>query len=290
MLFYILYKLGESFALAFPVKASYAVASFISDIKYWLSPRERREMVENLKLVLPDEPEKALRRYSREIFINFSRYLVDFFRFKKTDLAYVNSHVEIPGREYIDEGLKKGKGVVILTAHLGSWELGGAVMGLLGYSMNALVLEHKNRRVNNFFVTQRQIKNEKVISTTFALRKCLGALTNNELLAIVGDKDYANSGVVVKFFGKDTLLPKGPAVLSLKTGAAIVPGYTARIKDDKFRLIFERPVEFSPGGNFEEDVEALTGLCARRLEAGIQKYPTQWYCFRRFWLRKEGAG
>lgn len=283
MLFFLLYKIGIILALIFPVRIGYKVAGFISDIKYLFSPLERREIVENLKLVLPDTDVKTLRRYSKEIFRNFSKYLVDFFRFEKVDLDYVKGHVEIVHKDYIDEALKKGKGVMILSAHLGNWELGGITMGLLGYPMNAIVLEQKNKLVNRFFVNQREMKNEKVIPMSFAARKCLNVLMNNELLAIMGDKDYTNNGVIVKFFGRDTLFPKGPAAFSLKTGAVIVPGATIRTDKDYFKLIFDKPVEYSPGADFDKDLTALAQRCADALEDFIRKYPDQWYCFRRFW-------
>ena len=283
MLFFFLYYIGAIVALSIPVRVSYKIASFIVAIKYLLSLSERREMVENLKLVLPGKDLKTLKGYAREIFRNFSMYLVDFFRFKKVDLQYVKEHVELVNKNFIDEALQKGKGAIILSAHLGSWELGGAAMGVVGYPINVVALDHKNKLVNKFFIRQRQMKNERVISIGIALKKCFRVLKNNELLAIVGDKDFTNNGLVSKFFGKDTLLPKGPAVFSLKTGAAIIPGFVIRDHDENCRLIFEKPIEYAPSGDFEKDVINLTACCAKVLEDCIRRYPTQWYCFRKFW-------
>lgn len=284
MLFFLLYKIGAVLALALPVQINYNIAVFVSEIKYFFSFAEKQEMVENLKLVMPNEDTANLRAYSKEIFANFSNYLVDFFRFKKLNLEYIKEHIEIIGKNYVDEALKKGRGAILLSAHLGNWELGGAVVGLLGYPINALALDHNNKLVNDFFIKQRQMKNEKNISINFAIRKCLSALNNNELIAIVGDKDFTNNGAIVKFFGKETLLPKGPAVFHLKTGAVIIPCYLIRVKGDNFRLIFEKPVEYTPSGDFDTDIVSLTGCCAARLEAPIRKYIRQWYCFRKFWL------
>lgn len=284
MLFFILYKIGEFIALALPIRISYKFACLVSEVKYFFSFREKREMIENLKAVLPGEDVKTLKKYSGKIFANFSKYLVDFLRFKKLDLSYIKEHVPVTGINYVDEALKKGKGAILLSAHIGSWELGGAVMGILGYPINAFALDHKNRLVNDFFIRQRRVNNEKIISTAFGVRKCLNALSNNELVAIVGDKNYVNYGVVAEFFGKNTLLPKGPAVFSLKTGAVIVPAYLLRTGDDNFELVFEKPIEYSPSGDFDNDVKALTERCAKSLENCIRRFPTQWYCFERFWI------
>ena len=176
MIMFILYKIGAIVALAVPVRIGYAMATFIAYFKYIFSYREKHEVVENMKLVLPNADAKTLKSCSREIFVNFSKYLIDFFRFKKIDLKYVKEHVEIVHLDYIDAALKKGKGAIILSAHIGSWELGGATMSLRGYSLNAIVLNHNDKLVNEFFVNQRRMKSEKVISANFALRKCFNAL------------------------------------------------------------------------------------------------------------------
>lgn len=283
MLFFILYKIGIFLALLFPVKTGYKLAFFVSRIKHVFSFKEKREILGNLRVVLPDADLKTLRRYSRDIFVNFSKYLVDFFRFENLDVDYINNHVELVNRHYVDDALKAGKGAIILSAHLGNWELGGVAMGILGYKMNAVALGHKNKLINDFFVNQRQRKNEHVIPISVALKQCFKVLRGNEVLAILGDRDFTNTGVAVKFFGKETVLPKRPAVFSLKTGAAIVPAFTIRAHDDKFELIYDKPIEYSPTGDFDKDVVNLVGLYAKVLEDYIKRYPTQWYCFRRFW-------
>jgi KDO2-lipid IV(A) lauroyltransferase len=284
MAFFLLYKIGEFLALRLPVGMSYRIAVLISRVKYAFSPSERREMIENLRCVLPDSGEGELGKYVKEILANFSLYLVDFFRFKKIDLEYIERHVEVVGENHLDDALAKGKGVILLTAHLGNWELGGAVIGVLGYPMNVIAMDHKNKLVNNFFINQRRIKGERIISLSFAVRRSMAALANNEFVAILGDKDFTNTGTVVKFFGRDSLMPKGPAALSLKTGAVIIPGFMIRIKGGKFRLFFERPVEYSASGDPEKDMVGITEVCTRRIEDVIKHFPTQWYCFRRFWL------
>ncbi|MCX5715926.1 MAG: lysophospholipid acyltransferase family protein, partial [Candidatus Omnitrophica bacterium] len=283
MIFFIFYKIGAFLALALPVGISYRIAGAVARVKYMFSRCEKQEMVENLRQVIPGAGEKKLRRYAKEIFINFAMHLVDFLRFQKVDRVFIDGHIPIPGRHFLDEGLKKGKGVIIVSAHIGSWELGGAVLGVLGYPFNVVALDHKNSRVNDFFVKQRQMKGETVISIHRPGRSCFSCLKEKKILTLVGDKDFTNNGAVIKFFGKDTLLPKGPAVLSLKTGATIIPAATIRVRNDNFKLVFDRPIEYTPCGDFEKDVVNLMRLYITVLECYIRENPTQWYCFRRFW-------
>lgn len=281
---YLLYKIGSILAVVLPIRFSYRVAEFIADIKYIVSRRERFWMRENLRMVMPVATRKGLRRCSRQIFRNFAKYLVDFFRFEILNPEYIKSHIEIEGLEYIDSALEEGKGAIILSAHLGNWEIGGAALALMGYPMNCVALDHKNALVNNFFIHQRQINKEKVISIRFTLRRCFNCLEDNELLAILGDKDFTNTGIPITFFSKIALIPKGPALFSIKTGAVIIPGYTVRMKDDYFQMVFTRPIRPNPTGDLQRDLAELTSLCIERLQEFIKRYPSQWYCFRQIFM------
>ena len=203
--------------------------------------RERHAVVENLKIIL-NKPscDKEIRVITRDVFRNFAKYLVDFFRFSLIDDEYIKRFVRLEGRENLEEALKRGKGVIILSAHLGNWELGGYVLGKLGYNMNAVVLTHKNEKVNNFFINQRFMGNFKSIEIGATLRGCYRALKGNELLALLGDRNFSSTGLMAEFFGKPALMPKGPAALALRTGATVLPTYMVREEDDTFRLIFEK--------------------------------------------------
>lgn len=267
-----------------PSCIGYRVACFLADCKFLFSRTERREIVGNFRLIFPHKSIRTLRGYARQIFRNFSKYLFDFLRFQRVNREYINRHIEVVNLEYIDEALKNGKGAIILSAHMGSWEFGGVTMSTLGYPMNVVVLEHKNKYVNRFFIKQRERLKEKVIPISIALKRCFSALKNNELLAIVGDRDFTNNGVLARFFGRNTLLPKGPAAFSLKTGAPIIPGFVIRFSDNTCKLIFEKPVEYSPTGDFDKDLLGLIEKYTKVLESYIKKYPTQWYCFRRIWI------
>jgi KDO2-lipid IV(A) lauroyltransferase len=90
--------------------------------------------------------------------------------------------------------------------------------------------------------------------------------------------------MILDFFKRPSFLPRGPAALSLLTGAPIIPGFMIREKDDKFRLIIEKPIRFSPSGNKEIDQKTLTERCIERIEKYVKRYPDQWFMFSKFWL------
>jgi len=283
MLNYILYRIGQILALHLPLKISYKIATFISDLHYLFVAKDRKTVKENLEVIFPAKSASEICRIRIEIFRNFAKYLVDFFRFSKLDTQNIKKNIEIQNIHYIDDILSKGKGAIIVSAHLGNWELGGVVIALMGYPFWAVVLPHKYKKVDDFFKSQREIKGVRVIPLGRAARQSLDVLRENKALALVGDRDFSEKGLILDFFGRPAIFPKGPAALALKTGATIIPGFMLRNKDDSFTLKFERPLNFTSTGNKDNDLIGLTTQYKEIFEDYIRKYPEQWYIFRKFW-------
>ncbi len=189
------------------------------------------------------------------------------------------------GIEHLDSALKKGKGVILVSAHLGNWELGGCVLAKLGYDINAVALSHRHRWVNDFFNARRQLLGMKSIPFGSALRRCFKCLQDNRVLALVGDRDYFDNGIQVPFFRKKTIIPKGPAVLSLRFGSPIVLLFIIRNTDDTFVLKFYSLQQITPLGDKEREIRQLTLNYLKIIEDAIREYPQQWHVFRRFWER-----
>lgn len=281
---YILYKIGEWIALTFPLKIAYKFAVVISDVNYLFAFRDRKAVAENLRVIFPEKPLSEIRRIRKRMFRNFAKYLVDFFRFSKVDLEYVSKNVNRSYLHYLDEALSRNKGVIVLSAHLGNWELGGALLGVLGYPLSVVALVHKSKKVNDFFDGHRNSKGVKVIPLGRAAGKCLTVIKEKQVIALVGDRDFQGNGVSVKFFGVDTVFPLGPAVFSQKTGALVVPGFMLRNPDDTFTFQVEPAFEPAVAGDKEKDIRAQVTEYAKLFERYIRAYPDQWYMFRRFWV------
>lgn len=284
---YLLYRIGQFIALYTPLKIGYALAIFFSDLHYIFADKDRQRVAGNLKAIFPEKSDKEINRIRIWMFRNFAKYLVDFFRFEKLDKNYISKNIRIENIEHFNQALAKGKGVIVLTAHLGNWELGGVVIALLGYPFWAVALPHKDRRVNNFFNFQRQSKGVGVIPLGKAVKTSLNILKENKILALVGDRDFTEKGVVMDFFGKPTFFPEGAAAFSLKTGAAIVPGFMVRNKDDSFTLSIEKPIEFRPSLDKEKDIKDIISKYKVVFEDYIRRCPDQWYMFRTFWIENK---
>ncbi|MDD5653922.1 MAG: lysophospholipid acyltransferase family protein [Candidatus Omnitrophica bacterium] len=285
MINYILYRIGQFIALSFPRRIGYKIAIFFSDLHYLFAFKDKRAVRDNLKAVFPHKSDREICRLRLAMFRNFAKHIVDFFRFSKIDREFIEKNIKTENMHYLDEALKKKKGVITLTAHLGNWELGGAVIGTLGYPFWVVALPHKHKKVDDFFNRQRLSKGVHVLALGKSGRGCLRALKENKILGLVGDRDFNESGVIVDFFGKPTIFPEGPAVFSLHIGSVILPGFMIRNKDDNFTFRFEKPIEFHPTGKTGEDTKALVSTYIKVIESYVRKYPDQWYMFRRFWLQ-----
>jgi lauroyl/myristoyl acyltransferase len=286
MISFLLYKLGELLACSMPLTWAYAVAVVFSDLRFFVAGQDRKLVMANLRVIFPEKSVAELREIRRCMFNNFAKYLVDFFRSPCNKSNYYTKFTRVEGFEYFDQALAKGKGVVVLTAHIGNWEMGGQVIGRNGYDFWVVALPHVNKYVNRFFDGRRETGGMKVIPFGKAARLCLQLLKQNKLIGLVGDRDFSNErGIIVDFFGKPTYLPKGPAALAIATGAPIVAGFMIRNPDDTFTLKIQQPIEPAPGqkASNEGDIRELIGRYKTVIADFIRKYPEQWFMFRQFW-------
>lgn len=281
---YYLYRIAEFLTRLLPLSLTYAIAVFLSDCQYFLSKTDREAVRDNLKVILnkQDVPSYMV----RDVFHNFGKYLVDFFIMtKRVNRQFIKESVEIINIEYLNEVLNQGKGGVIVGAHLGNWEIAGAVMGLLGYPLSVVALAHKDERVNAFFNSRREFFGASVIQTNVALRRCLEHLKRNRLVAILADRDFGHHGLKMDFLGKKALIPKGAALFSLKTGAPLIPMSFLRTYDHKFCFKVEKPI-YPPALDEikinDQETAKLIQQYIGFIETGIRKNPSQWLVFRRF--------
>ena len=284
MVNYILYSIGEFLVLFLPVCIGYALAWILSSCQYVFSRVDRAVVKGNLQAIFPNIEKKRLKKYTKGVFISFGLYLADFFRTQKIGLAYIKKYVRLEGQEHIDQALAQGKGLILVSAHIGNWEMGAICLGLLGYPVNAVALTHKHKRVDDFFNRQRESKGVRVIPVQGAVRGCLEAFSRNQIVCLVGDRDFTQGGITAEFFGKPAMIPKGPAVFSIRNKVPIVCCFTIRQGLRGFRFFFNPIIRFVPSGEYEKDIQALTGLYLRQIEDCIRLYPGQWAMFRRFWV------
>jgi len=282
MFYYFLYRLGEFLALHLPLKVSYWLALRTADIFYVLNWRGRQIVKNNLRIALKED-EKNVAHYSRAIFRNFAKNLVEFFRFPKVDTSFLKKFVKIEGQEHFDQAFASQKGIIGMTAHLGNWELCGAVASTLGYPLDVVVLSHRHRLVDDFFTRKRAEKGIKGMPIKSSIKEFTSVLRNNRMLVLAGDRNFSKKGIEVDFFGKSARMPVGMATLALRLKSPVIPGFLIREKDNSFRFIIEKPIVYKTSGNLDADLKNLTRQCLKVIEKYVRKYPEQWATFGQVW-------
>lgn len=274
MLQFLVHKIGIFVIRILPISWSKKIGEILFGLGYWLSPGKSKNARDNLTVVTGSSVTSA----AREIFGHFGRYWVEFFLpLHKKEILRENSMVE--GLHHVMTPCRQGRGVIILAAHLGNWELAAYMTAKLGLELSAVFFTHPNRRIDQVFMEQRRVEGLTVIPwRQDATRRCLEALKQGRILAIAGDIDFQGTGLEVELFGKKTKISRGPVVLARRTGSLIVPGGYVWDNHGKGTLFFDEGID--PRKYTEEELIQKVALA---LEKMIGRYPTQWFCFERIW-------
>ena len=284
---FLLYRLAQGACSLLPLGISYFIAERLGDGHFLFSHKDRNGVLQNLEVICGKIRKKERWEKGRKVFHNFGRYLVEFLRFPKLSRSFFLEDVAVEGLDHLDTALAKGKGAIIISAHLGSWEIGAAQLSLLGYRVNAVVLPHPNPAVNRLFVQMRQQKGIRVVVTEEPVWKLLDCLSRNEILLMVGDRDFSENGIEITFFDRPAVFPKGPVTLALRSGSPLVIAFLLRDPTGRLRLLLRPPIFPKETGPFKENVRALTQDIAHFFEKQIRKDPSQWLIFKPFWDSRE---
>jgi Kdo2-lipid IVA lauroyltransferase/acyltransferase len=250
-----------------------------------LVPKLRRVALFNLRIVFPEWSDAKRDAAIR----NMARYLawqaVEFARFPRYGRSNVEQIIEMEGHENFLEAQRKGKGVLILTGHIGAWELSSFAHAIFGYPMHYMARPLDNARLDEFVNRYRCLSGNQPIYKNESARAVLKALNAGGIVGILADQNtLPEEGVFVDFFGKPACTTTGIARLALHTGAPVVPGYAYwDVQAGKYKLRFDPAVELVDTGNSEQDILENTQRFAKITEAIIRKFPDQWVWIHARW-------
>jgi KDO2-lipid IV(A) lauroyltransferase len=264
---------------------------FVGAMARIVLPHLRRHAEINLQLAFPELSAVERGRIERGTFRNLGRLLGEVSQFPRFDRDNISSIVVYNGLENYLNAKAQGRGVILLTGHIGAWELSVYAHSIYGYPMSFLARRVDNPLVERLAENQRARYGNRSIDKKNSVREVLKTLKSGGVVGILADLNSSREeGVFCDFFGVQACTTAGVATLALRTGAVVLPGYlvwdeTARIH----RLHFEPPIETINTGNQKEDVQVNTERYAKTLEAIIRRHPDQWLWIHRRWrTRPEG--
>lgn len=271
-----------------PRTAAYWLGRAVASIFHAFDQRGRNAVISNCHRILlfngAENPEAEAKKMAGEVFRKFGQYLADFFRYERVMRNELPELVRIEGQKHLEDAMAMGRGVIMVTAHLGNWELGGAIIAALGYPLTSVAFPERVGKTNELFQQQRMRRGMRVLTFGSAAKGALAALARGEIVAMLADRDFTMHRDTLPFFGAPARLPTAPGRISMRTGAPILPAFILRGADNRFDLCFQPPLH----PNKNDDPIRAHKFIRDAIQGAISRDPTQWFVFNDFWA--SGAG
>jgi KDO2-lipid IV(A) lauroyltransferase len=265
----------------------FAGARAIIGVVMTLHGKPRRAIAANLARVLGEDPRsRRVRRATWQMIFHLAYYWADLFRFAQLPAAAMTRLLaRDEGSERLFAARHQGRPVILLTAHLGNWELGGVILRNQRLPVSVVYVPDEFDDAERFRSLLRGSVEEIPIrpQETFASLPVLRALKEGRIVAMQGDRDFNDRGWPVDFFGAPAKFPPGPFHLARMTGAVVLPTFVAYAPDHRFEIEVDAPIEVDPQGDRDEAVRRALTEWVRVLESAVRRWPTQWYTFYDFW-------
>lgn len=265
-----------------------ALGSFVGRLMGRFIPVRKKVVRENLRQAFPDLSSQGLSSLIVKTYRQFILLIVEFIHFDKFRKSRISDVIAgIEGEEHYKR--LSGKPFIVLTAHIGNWELMGAYFTSRGESLTVLAKPLHNPFINQMIVKIRSRAGLEIISTRESnpLKPVLKALKTGRCVCFLADQDARKSGIFVNFFNKPASTFTGPALFSIRTGLPILPVFDVRLEDNRHKIIFHPPIMPQENSlNRNQAMREITQAHARILENMIRKYPDQYFWFHRRWKSK----
>lgn len=265
------------------------LGGFVGSLLYYILRRERAKSLEGLRIAFgADKPERELHHILKKSFQNLGKGLIEILNFGNLKPEQIESLISLEGEEYLKEAESEGNGAILITGHLGNWELMAAALSLRGYPLHVIAAPLYDPRIDEWIVQLRSRFQVETISrgSPSSSKKILGVLRKKEILGLLIDQDTKVNGVFVNFFNKKAYTPAGAAELALRSGAATMMCFITRLPNDHHRITIEKPMPLVQSADHAKDVEINTARFTSRIEEHIKQYPDQWVWMHRRWKTK----
>ena len=270
-----------------PLGFGYALAELAGRLAYRLVSGNRRNVISNLRRVMGAEaPEREVQAAARKVFVNVAKYYVDLVRMPHMNLDdFYRRRFRYYGfDEYLLTAVAEGKGVIVLSGHMGNPEL--AVQGMLPRGVKAFALTEPLQppRLSRLVDRLRASKGNVFAPVGFAgVKRVIQTIRAGGVVALMGDRDIEGPRASLPFFGEEALMPVGPIEVALRTGAPLLPCFTIRTRGGNIEAFVEERLELQWTGDMEADARAGALLFLQRLERRLREHPDQWVVLESIW-------
>lgn len=274
-----------SFLRVLPRTLASNTALILGWIAYHANRKLRQTGERNLQLAFSDMSRRERRRTLLGSFVSVGRMAVEFSRFATITPEALRQTVDIEGLENLDLARSGKHGVILITAHLGAWELAAFTLSAIGYPFSFLVRRIKSPKVERLIEATRTRFGNRTIDKTAAAFRMLKILRAGKTLGLLVDINVPrSSGIFVKFFDRPASTTFIVAKLALRTRAVVLPVLMPwEPRRQRFVLYLGAPLNIERTGDEEEDVRRLTYLYTQTIESFVRRYPDQWLWIHKRW-------
>jgi len=266
-----------------PVCVSLFFGRLVGDCFYYFDLKHRARSYANIKQALGRQlPPRSIAKITKKFYQSFGQSLIEIFLIPKVDQAYMKKYIEIEGLDNIYGGLKKGRGVVLIAVHAGSWELSNIICGNLGFPFYLFVKGQRLPRLNRLLNNYRRQKGCSIITKEGGLKQLIEALKNNASVGITLDQG-GKGGELVEFFGRSASMSTGGIKLASKYDSSVVPVYFTRTKGPKIKVLVGKELELSKTGDPEQDLRDNLKKATQVFVEYIRKYPQDYLWTYKIW-------
>ncbi len=262
-----------------------SVSTALGSLAFRLVGKERQKTINNLTKIYGNEKSaEQLKEMARMVFVNQALNFADYVHtLHYTTRSQFSALIDVVGEEHLNEAYNKGKGVICLMSHVGSWEFSAIMPPVLGYETTAISRAMPNERIEKLIVSYRQKRGMKNISRGNAYSALIDALKKGECLIIMIDQDTQTKGVFVDFFGMPAYTPVGAARLAIDSGAPVLPMYMKRKSGNRHQFTILPALELIQTGNMDSDLHENTRRYTETIEAIVKEVPEQWVWMHQRW-------
>jgi Kdo2-lipid IVA lauroyltransferase/acyltransferase len=276
---------------ALPRRSARALGAVVGEAAYRLLGRLRKVGLINLELAFPDKTAAEREQILRRLYRNLGWLLAEFCQMPRYTPENTRGFIRYEGLEHYLAARERGKGVLILTGHLGAWELSSYYHSLMGHPMSMVIRRLDNARVDQLVNEIRCRHGNRVLHKDDFARGLLAAMRQGETVGILMDTNMTPpQGSFVPFFGKIACTASGMARVALRTGATVLPGFMLwEETEQRYVLHFGQAIDLVETENDEQDVLENTSRFTAVIESWVRRYPDQWLWVHRRWkTRPEG--
>jgi len=284
MALYLVIQISAFLSRYIPRPWRYAIGTVVGDAVYWVWTSKRNTLLQNMATVLGLDPsDPRVRLVARRSMRNYCKYLIEFLDLPNLNASHpVVASMRLEGEEHLAEAISRGKGLIVVSGHFGTIELGGIRLAAIT-DFHAVYDTFQPAYLDNLIRRKRLEKGIKLIPVN-KVREMLRVLHGGGTLITLLDRPMApGKGVTVRFFGRTAYVPAGPAVLAMKTGATLLPIYLRRLPDLTFTARILPAIVWTPSGDRDTDTRVIIQKVMDTLQSAIRDHPDQWYMFRPMW-------